>query len=427
MDRTRRIALGSLGIGIAAVAIAGFAWWHRTPAPPGSVELSPAPATPQPKITTESLPIGRGDTLDVLLGRAGVEPATRMEMIGALQGVFDVRKLRAGTELVLTRLNDALHSIEYAIDPDHRLQLAGGPGSFKAAVIEVPGVIKAVPVCGVLRGSLFESMEDVGERPELALSIAEIFAWDLDFYTDPQEGDQFCALIEKKEYENGQPPTYIRVLAAKYVNAGTTYEGFLFPDENGKPQYYSRDGKSLQAAFLRSPFKFEARISSHFSRRRFHPVLKRYRPHLGTDYAVPAGTPVQAVAAGTVVASTYSGGSGNMVRIRHANGYETYYLHLSRRLVRAGQKVEQGQRIGLVGSTGLSTGPHLDFRISRNGTFINFERMRPPRATQLAASQMQAFAANRDAYSSAIEAALKSANGVLTAQSAGEAPLATVD
>lgn len=427
MDRTRRIALGSLGIGVAAVAIAGFSWWHRTPAPAGPAEPSPAAVIPQPKITTENLPIGRGDTLDVLLGRAGVEPAARMEMIGALKGVFDVRKLRAGTELVLTRRDGALESIEYAIDPDHRLQLAGAPGSFKAAVVDVPGVIKAVPVCGVLRGSLFESMESAGERPELALSIAGIFAWDLDFYTDPQEGDQFCALVEKKEYENGQQPTYLRVLAAKYVNAGTTYEGFLFADENGKPQYYSRDGKSLQAAFLRSPMKFEARVSSHFSRRRFHPVLKIYRPHLGTDYAAPTGTPVQAVASGTVVSSAYSGGSGNMVRIRHANGYETYYMHLSRRLVRAGQKVQQGQRIGLVGATGLATGPHLDFRVRRNGSFVNFERMRPPRATQLPAKQMPAFAADRDGYASAIEAALKTANEVLAAQSAAAAPSAPVD
>ncbi len=427
MDRTRRIALGSLGIGLAAVAVAGFSWWHWTPEASKPEAPSPAAAvTPQPKITTEDLPIGRGDTLDELLGRAGVEPAARVEMIGALKGVFDFRKLRAGTALALTRKDGVLQSVSYSIDPDHRLELAGAPGSFKAAVIDIPGTVKVVPVCGVLRGSLFESMETAGERPELAIYIAEIFAWDMDFYTDPQEGDQFCALVEEKVYDNGQQPTYLRVLAARYINSGKAYEGFLFADETGKGHYYTADGRSLQAAFLRSPMKFEARISSHFSRSRFHPVLKIYRPHMGTDYAAPAGTPVQAIAGGTVLSSGYAGGGGNMVRIRHANGYESDYMHLSRRLVRAGQKVDQGQRIGLVGATGLATGPHLDFRIRKNGNYVNFERMRPPRATKLAASQMPAFTAERDRYTAEIDAALKTSEATLAAHST-PAATASVD
>jgi len=427
MDRTRRIALGTLGIGVAAVAIAGFSWrhWAQAPSKPDA-PLTAAAVISQPKITKEDLPVGRGDTLEKLLGRAGVEPAVRAEMIGALKGVFDSRRLRAGTALTLTRKDDVLESISYSIDPDHRLELAGAPGSFKASVIDVPGTVKVVPVCGVLRSSLFESMETAGERPELAIYIAEIFAWDLDFYTDPQEGDQFCALVEKKVYDNGQQSTYMRILAARYINAGRAYEGFLFADGEGKGHYYTADGRSLQAAFLRSPMKFEARISSHFSRSRFHPVLKIYRPHMGTDYAAPAGTPVQAIAAGTVVSSGYSGAAGNMVRIRHANGYESYYMHLSRRLVRAGQRVDQGQRIGLVGATGLATGPHLDFRIRKNGQYVNFERMRPPRATRLAAGQMPAFTADRDRYITAIDAALKTGEATLAAHSA-PATAASVD
>jgi murein DD-endopeptidase MepM/ murein hydrolase activator NlpD len=252
---------------------------------------------------------------------------------------------------------------------------------------------------------LFQSISAAGESPELALRMAEIFAWDLDFYTDPQEGDQFCLLVEKKEYDNGRPPSYQRILAAKYNNAGTVYEGFLFHGQEGKPRYYSSDGRSLQAAFLRSPLKFEARVSSRFSRRRFHPVLKIYRPHLGTDYAAPAGTPVQAVAAGRVVFSGRWGGAGNLVRIRHAGGYETYYLHLSRRLVRTGQRVEQGQRIGLVGATGLATGPHLDFRIRKNGRFVDFERLELPRTASIEAEYAELFAAVREHFSRLMEPA----------------------
>jgi len=204
--------------------------------------------------------------------------------------------------------------------------------------------------------------------------------------------------MEKKEYANGEPASYGRILAAEYNNAGRPYRAVLFHDADGRPGYYSADGKSLQKAFLRSPLKFAARISSHFSRARFHPILKIYRPHLGTDYAAPAGTPVQAIAAGRVVSAGWGGQGGNAVRLAHANGYETYYMHLSRILVRAGQHVEQGQRIGLVGMTGLATGPHLDFRLRQRGAFVNFERLKLPPAFPVPPGEMAAFTATRDKW-----------------------------
>ena len=260
----------------------------------------------------------------------------------------------------------------------------------------MPSTLRTVPVCGTLRGSLFESVERTGERAELALSIAELFAWDVDFYRDPQVGDKFCLLVEKKEYANGQPPIYQRVLAGTYNNAGTLYDAYLFPDPDGKPRYYSSDGRSLQSAFLRSPLKFDARVSSHFSMRRLHPVLRISRPHLGTDYAAPAGTPVQALGAGVVTSAGWSGQSGNLITIKHAGSYETLYMHLSRILVRRGERVEQGRTVGLVGSTGLATGPHLDFRVRRGGAYVNFERLRLPRVESLSAAEHTAFAQTRD-------------------------------
>jgi murein DD-endopeptidase MepM/ murein hydrolase activator NlpD len=203
-------------------------------------------------------------------------------------------------------------------------------------------------------------------------------------------------VIEKRTYVNGQPPTYGKLLAAEYKNGGHPYQAVLFRDPQGKEAYYAPDGKSLQKAFLRSPLKFSAPVTSRFSRSRFHPVLKIHRPHLGIDYGAPIGAPVQSIGEGRVVFAGYKGQSGNLVHIRHANGYETMYMHLSRILVRSGARVAQGERIGLVGKTGLATGPHLDFRIRQNGQYRNFETLRLPPAEPVARHLMSEFAAVRD-------------------------------
>jgi murein DD-endopeptidase MepM/ murein hydrolase activator NlpD len=346
---------------------------------------------------TASTAIQSRDTFARALERAGVPRADRMAIIAVAAQRFDVRKLRAGAGLTVSwSRTGTLESLECVIDPDQRFYAFRSGGEFSGQVVDVPSAIRPVPVCGTLRGSLFESVERAGERAELALSIAELFAWDVDFYTDPREGDKFCLLVEKKEYANGQPPIYQRVLAGTYDNAGTLYDAYLFPDQDGKARYYSGDGRSLQSAFLRSPMKFDARVSSHFSMRRLHPVLKIARPHLGTDYAAPAGTPVQALGAGVVTSAGWSGEAGNLITIKHAGSYETMYMHLSRIQVRRGERVEQGRTIGLVGSTGLATGPHLDFRVRRSGAYVNFERLRLPRVESLSAAENTAFAQTRD-------------------------------
>ena len=405
MTRTMRLMLGLLAVAIATATTALFLRSSRNIQEPSETRVGPSPPiAPVPALTAQSLSILRGDTLSNLLARAGVDRAAAVEMIAEVGKKFDVTKLRAGSELKLARSTTGIvQSLEYVIDPDHTLELTHVEGRYAAGVKEIPSSIRVVPLCSTLEGSLFESIEKAGERPELAIQIAEIFAWDLDFYSDPREGDEFCVVLERKEYENGQPSAYGRILAAKYINDGTTYDAFLFPDDKGKSRFYSRDGRSLQASFLRSPMKFEARVSSRFSRRRFHPVLRRHRPHLGTDYAAPTGTPVQAVASGRVVFSGRSGGSGNLVRIQHANGYESYYLHLSRRYVRVGQQVQQGQRIGAVGATGLATGPHLDFRVRKNGAFVDFERLDFPRASSISEKDAAAFAAMREKFAGLLE------------------------
>lgn len=387
--------------GILAIVLT---WQYTSPAAnPPAFEQPAIPALPEP--VRQTVAIRPGDTLATLLERSGVDPELRMDLIAAVQGEFDVRKFRAGSQLTLLHSPDGnLDSIEYVVDAGRKLLLERSAEGFVAQMAEVPSVLRRATVCGTLHGSLFESVERTGERPELALKIAEIFAWDVDFYRDPRPGDEFCILIEKRQYAGEAPATYQRVLAAHYNNAGTLYTAYLFENEDGSSAYYSAEGMSLQAAFLRSPLEFNARISSGFSARRFHPVLGQYRPHWGTDYAAPTGTPVLAVADGRVVFSGYAGGSGNLVTVQHANGFETQYLHLSRRLVQRGQRVKQGQRIGLVGATGLATGPHLDLRIRKNGRYLNWETLKVPRQRRIASARLAAFRAQRDAFAAEMAA-----------------------
>jgi len=253
-------------------------------------------------------------------------------------------------------------------------------------------------VGGQLDDSLFNAVEDSGESAEVAMHLAQIFGYDLDFYTDPRKGDTFHIVLEKKKYANGELAGYGRILAAEYVNNGRRYQALLFHDDQGRPAYYTAEGKSLQKAFLRSPLKFAAPVTSHFSKARFHPILKATRPHLGTDYGAPVGTPVQSIGAGRVEFAGRKGGDGNMVKIVHSQGYQTMYLHLSRIFVHVGERVEIGKTIGLVGMTGLATGPHLDFRIERNGQFLNFERLGLPPSEPVSKKNMPEFAEVRQQW-----------------------------
>ncbi|MGH9782636.1 MAG: peptidoglycan DD-metalloendopeptidase family protein, partial [Terriglobia bacterium] len=390
------LCLGMIGLAGLTVGTRSVPWNF-----PGDASAPPRLAAPMHGLSliTDIIPIRRGDTLGDLLARFDMDPDTRTGLIAAIRKAFDIRKFREGSHLTIGRtVWGTVEWLEYVVDPDHKLSLTKSDGAFVARMVEIPGTIRLVRVCGTLQSSLVESVERTGERPELAFQIAEVFAWSLDFYTDPRAGDEYCVLAEKKVYEGERPATVQRILSARYVNAGTVHDAYLFPDEDGTRRYYAHNGQPLQSAFLRSPLRFEARVSSHFSRRRLHPILRSYRPHLGSDYAAPAGTPVQAIGAGRVVFSGFLGDAGNLIRIAHPAGYETQYLHLSRRLVRTGESVTQGQRIGLVGATGLATGPHLDFRIQRNGRFMDFERITLPPAAKLGHQEMTEFALQRDRY-----------------------------
>ncbi|MFZ0521404.1 MAG: peptidoglycan DD-metalloendopeptidase family protein [Candidatus Acidiferrales bacterium] len=327
----------------------------------------------------------------------GVAPADAARLIASAQSVFDFRQVRAGNHISVGRsILGELEEVRYRIDADRILHIAPQGNEFRSEIQTIPSETKTVGVTGEIRGSLFNAVTDAGEKPELAMRLADIFGWDLDFYTDPRPGDTFRVVVEKKMLANGEVSSYGRILAAEYVNGNHPYRAVLFHGPGGAPAYYTPDGKSMKKAFLHSPLKFAAVITSHFSEHRFHPILKEYRPHLGIDYAAPTGTPVQTIGDGRVIFAGMKGGAGNLIEVQHSNGYTTYYMHLSRVLVRSGQRVEQGQRIGLVGMTGLATGPHLDFRIERGKQFLNFERLPLPPSDPVSKRDWSQFAAARD-------------------------------
>lgn len=317
----------------------------------------------------------------------------------AAERAFNLRHLRAGHTVVVGRsVVGELREINYKIDPDRMLHIVPATDGFSAEVQEIPSRLAVTTVSGRLEDSLFNAVEQAGESAEVAMKLAQIFAYDLDFYTDPRKGDTFTLVIEKKKYSNGETAGYGPILAAEYDNGGKKYAALLFHDDQGHMAYYTAEGKSVQRAFLRSPLKFAAPVTSHFSRARFHPILKVYRPHLGTDYGAPTGTPVQTIGSGRVEFAGRKGGDGNIVKIAHSQGYETMYLHLSRIFVRVGQHVEIGKTIGLVGMTGLATGPHLDFRISQKGQFLNFEKLGLPPSDPVSKKDWDVFSAVREQW-----------------------------
>jgi murein DD-endopeptidase MepM/ murein hydrolase activator NlpD len=340
-----------------------------------------------------------GENFTAALQKFGLSAEEAANASAAAQRTFNLRRVRAGSTITVGRsVEGTLREIDYKIDPDRMLKIVPDDTGFKAQIYEIASKMEVTAVGGHVDDSLFNAVEDAGESAELALRLAQIFGYDLDFYTDPRKGDTFRMVLEKKKYANGKTAGYGRILAAEYENAGKKYQALLFHDPTGRPGYYSADGKSLQKAFLRSPLKFGAPVTSHFSKARFHPILKTYRPHMGTDYGAPVGTPVQTIGSGRVMFAGRKGGEGNLVQIVHAGGYETMYLHLSRMFVRSGQHIEIGKTIGLVGSTGLSTGPHLDFRILLKGQYKNFEKLGLPPSDPVSKKNLPEFAALREKW-----------------------------
>ena len=247
-------------------------------------------------------------------------------------------------------------------------------------------------VSGTIENSLWESMSASEIKPNIILAYADMFAWQIDFLTDCRQGDKYKLIYEVKTLEKKDTVLSSDIIAGQYITATSTNTAIQFVNSKGDEGYFDESGKSVKSAFLKAPLQFK-RISSYFTKKRYHPILKYYRAHEGIDYAAPIGTPVSTIGDGVVTKSQYSGGYGNLVIVKHPNGYETYYGHLSKygKGIKKGVRVKQGQIIGYVGATGHATGPHLDFRIKKNGTFINYLTMKMPPTYTLTGKDKENF------------------------------------
>jgi murein DD-endopeptidase MepM/ murein hydrolase activator NlpD len=290
--------------------------------------------------------------------------------------------------------------MQYGIDDMSFLSVLRDTGGFSAEKVDVRLEKRTGSFLIKIKGSLMLSMPGSHkEYNRLALQLSDIYAWDIDFSRDIRNGDSVKILVE--ELWAGEAfKGFGNILAAEFINDGVIHSAYRF-ENDGYADYYDRNGKSLRKSLLRSPLKFKY-ISSRFSKRRFHPKLKRYRPHLAVDYAASTGTPVSSAGSGKVIFAGYKGQIGKMVRIRHRGGYETYYGHLSRipSKIKKGKKVSQGDIIGYVGSTGLATGPHLDYRIKFKGKFVNPLKIRLPRGKSIPEKLMAEFDKAANAFNS---------------------------
>lgn len=353
--------------------------------------------------------VPRHATLDSLLRQHELAVDLVHAAVKSAGGVFNLRDLRADRPYKLTRsIDGVLREFEYQIDADNFLRIFNPdhrrPGELKAEVVPIEKETSVTAVRAEIGGrssSLIGAIAAAGEQIQLALALADVFSGSIDFNSDLQPGDGFEVVFEKSTHA-GAFAGYGPILGARFVNAGREHYAFRWTDPaSGKSSYYDENGRSLRRFFLKSPLRFEPRITSGFSLRRLHPVHGTYRAHLGVDYGAPAGSAVVAVAAGVVVSAGWAGGGGNQVRLRHAGGYETYYLHLSRfgKGIRAGTRIAQGEVIGFVGSTGTATGPHLDYRLKKNGVFVNprVEHGKLPPGEPITGTALTAFYQSRDA------------------------------
>ncbi|MBV9775196.1 MAG: M23 family metallopeptidase [Gemmatimonadetes bacterium] len=375
----RIVALGMLGVvGVAGAGSFLAPSTREAPAPRPAL-LPVAYAAPVEQRFQDTL--REGETLSELLERSRLDADEASALLAQLREHQDPRGLRPGATLSYRRATEGgeLRGLEMKLDADRRLVVRRRGGEWDAEVEEVPTGHDTVALTGKVESSLYQAVmagrgADVPrvERERIVDLLADrIFAWQIDFSRDLQPGDSYRILYEREVRPDGSARSW-RVLGALFDLGGHEHSAFLFRASDGGEDYYDRTGESLRRAFLRAPLEFR-RITSAFSTSRFHPILKRSRPHYGIDYAAAPGTPIHAVGDGVVVQAGWGGGYGNMVEIRHRQGYSSRYGHM--RAVAAGlhrgDRVKQGQVIGYVGSTGLATGPHLHYEFREDGRPVN--------------------------------------------------------
>lgn len=337
--------------------------------------------------------VGRGESLYKVIVKHGGKKTDAVFIGKALKPYYNPRRMKVGDQYRIEFSSSGkLASFHLIPNPFERYGVVEDNGKFKASREAVKISTRIMGVSGSIQSSLYESLIKKGVSPEVIVNFAEIFAWDIDFFNDPRNNDTYWLVWEDKRTERGHrfPGT---ILGAEYNGKITgKCRGIHFKSSTGKKGYYNFKGKSLRRSFLRAPLRYK-RISSHFSYRRFHPILRYYRPHTGIDYAAPKGTPIETIGDGVVTHKAWKGQAGKTVIIKHNSVYTSQYSHLSRygKGIKVGKRVTQGQVVGFVGSTGLSTGPHLDFRFKKFGKSINFLKLKLPPVGKISKKDEDAF------------------------------------
>lgn len=315
--------------------------------------------------------VEKGDTAGGILQEL-TSTSEAYSIVEAAEHIWSLSKIRVGQPFVFVR-NQAgeFSSFTYEVNKDEQLVVSRENGELRASLEKISYDIELALIKGQIDSSLFDCVAGQGEDPSLAIRLAGVFECEINFINDIREQDSFEVLVEKR-YRKGEFKGYGHILAAWFTNRNKRFEAYLFADADGALHHYNSRGEALQMWLLKAPLAF-TRVSSKFNLKRRHPILGVVRPHEGIDYAAPHGTPVRSVADGVVTRAGWGQGYGNMIVIRHRNGLETQYAHLAgfAGKLKKGEKVERGDVIGFVGATGLATGPHLDFRMRRNGKFVN--------------------------------------------------------
>ena len=340
--------------------------------------------------------VEKGQSLYEIFKRHGFDPRELFHVKEALAGVHSPREFRSGQPYEIhVDPEKRLHAFVYWVSDDSLVRVTRAGEGYQAEKLNLEYEKKILCLEGSIEDNLIASMGGGQQNLLLALNLSDIFAWDIDFTTALRKGDTFRILVEGL-YRDGEFKKYGNILAAEFVNDGVLSRAYRF-EVDGRADYYDTEGRSLRKAFLKAPLSFR-RISSGFSKSRLHPVLKIRRAHNGTDYVAPKGTPVSAIGNGQVLAAGHQGGYGKLVVIRHPNGYKTFYGHLSgiAKGVRKGAGVTQGQLIGYVGSTGISTGPHLHFEMRVNDRPVNPRKVEIPAGQPVPEALLASYRAARD-------------------------------
>jgi murein DD-endopeptidase MepM/ murein hydrolase activator NlpD len=351
--------------------------------------LQAPPASPWVTVTVKA-----GQTLSSIFDAQGLPVMDWVQIVRLGEETAKLKRLKAGDQLHLRKGPEGLQELTYALDEARTLQVSRTDTGFEAITLAAEIERRPTYAMGSLTTSLYESGLASGLPASLIIEMADIFGYDIDFVQDIRVGDRFTVIYEDL-YKNGVKLRAGNILAAEFVNQGRALRAVRYTDPQGNSSYYAPEGQSLRKSFIRTPLDV-FRISSNFSRGRFHPVLNRIRAHLGTDYAASTGTPIKATGDGRIVFMGHKGGYGKAVVIKHGSSYETLYGHMSRfrQGLGYGSHVKQGQVIGYVGSTGLATGPHLHYEFRVNGVHRDPRRVTLPRASSLPRQHLEHFRAS---------------------------------